>query len=70
MKKAKIAFWLILICFLALLGYQNWDFFMKPNGLRINLLLVQYQTPELTKRHSFSNFFRCRSTYFLFHHPV
>ncbi len=57
MKKAKIAFWLILICFLALLGYQNWDFFMKPNGLRINLLLVQYQTPELQNAILFLIFF-------------
>jgi hypothetical protein len=47
MKKVKIAFWLILIGFLVLLGYQNWDFFMEPNALRINLLMVQYDTPQL-----------------------
>jgi hypothetical protein len=47
MKKAKIAFWLILAGFLVLLGYQNWDFFMAKQGLHINLLVVQYDTPEL-----------------------
>ena len=47
MKKAKIAFWLILIGFLALLGYQNLDFFMAKQGLHINLFIVQYDTPEL-----------------------
>ncbi len=57
MKKAKIAFWLILIGFLLLLGYQNWDFFMSQHGLRINLLMVQYETPELQNAVLFLIFF-------------
>ena len=47
MKKAKIAFWGILIAFIALLAYQNWDFFMSTHGLKINLLFIDYRTPEL-----------------------
>ncbi len=47
MKKAKIAFWGILVVFGALLAYQNWDFFMSTHGLRINLLVKEYHTPEL-----------------------
>ena len=47
MKKAKIAFWLILLGFLGMLAYQNWDFFMSRHGLRIDLVVAEYQTPEL-----------------------
>ena len=47
MKKAKIAFWVILCGFIALLAYQNWDFFMSTHGLRINLFFKEYQTPML-----------------------
>ena len=57
MKKAKMAFWLILIAFLALLAYQNWDFFMSQHGLRINLLVVDYNTPELQNAILFLIFF-------------
>jgi predicted membrane protein len=57
MKKAKIAFWLILIGFLGLLGYQNYDFFMSQHGLRINLLFVQYDTPQLQNAILFLIFF-------------
>ncbi len=48
MKKAKIAFWLILIAFMALLAYQNWDFFMSEHRLRLNLFGIdESSTPEL-----------------------
>jgi len=47
MKKIKFVFWLILIVFLALLAYQNWDYFMSQHGLRINLFVAEYQTPPL-----------------------
>ena len=57
MKKVKIAFWLVLIGFLASLGYQNWDFFMEPHGLRINLLFVKYSAPELPNAILFLVFF-------------
>jgi len=57
MKKAKIAFWGILIAFVALLAYQNWDFFMSTHGLRINLLIKDYHTPELQNAILFLIFF-------------
>jgi len=57
MKNAKIAFWLILIGFLGLLGYQNYDFFMSQHGLRINLLFVQYDTPQVQNAILFLIFF-------------
>jgi Zn-dependent protease with chaperone function len=47
MKKIKLVFWLILIAFLALLSYQNWDYFMSQHGLRIDLFVVEYHTPPL-----------------------
>ncbi|MBT8371560.1 MAG: LapA family protein [Deltaproteobacteria bacterium] len=47
MKKIKLVFWLILIAFLALLTYQNWDYFMSQHGLRINLFVAEYHTPPL-----------------------
>ncbi len=47
MKKIKLVFWLILIAFLALLTYQNWDYFMSQHGLRINLFVAEYNIPPL-----------------------
>ena len=47
MKRAKLIFWLIIFGFIALLAYQNLDFFMAKHGLRINLFIVQYHTPEI-----------------------
>jgi hypothetical protein len=57
MKKAKIAFWGILIAFIALLVYQNLDFFMSTHGLRVNLLVKEYRTPELQNAILFLIFF-------------
>lgn len=47
MKKLKLVFWLILIAFLALLTYQNWEYFMSQHALRINLFVAEYHTPPL-----------------------
>ena len=57
MKKAKIAFWGILIAFIALLAYQNWEFFMSTHGLRVNLLVKEYHTPKLQNAILFLIFF-------------
>lgn len=57
MKKAKIAFWLIIFGFIALLTYQNWEFFMSKHGLRIDLMIVSYQTPEIQNTILFLIFF-------------
>ncbi len=58
MKKAKIAFWLILIGFIALLSYQNWDFFMSEHRLRLNLFVTEeFSTPKLQNAILFLFFF-------------
>jgi uncharacterized integral membrane protein len=58
MKKAKIAFWLILIGFIALLSYQNWDFFMSQHRLRLDLFVTEeFSTPELQNAILFLFFF-------------
>jgi len=59
MKKAKIAFWAILIGFMVLLAYQNWDFFMSEHhSLRLNLYVTdEFSTPELQNAIFFLMFF-------------
>jgi heme/copper-type cytochrome/quinol oxidase subunit 1 len=58
MKKAKIAFWLILIGFIVLLAYQNWDFFMSEHRLRLNLFVTEeFSTPKLQNAILFLFFF-------------
>ena len=58
MKKAKIAFWLILIGFIALIAYQNWDFFMSEHRFRLNLFVTEeFSTPKLQNAILFLFFF-------------
>ncbi len=58
MKKAKIAFWLILLGFIALLSYQNWDFFMSEHRLRLDLFVTdEFSTPNLQNAILFLIFF-------------
>jgi len=47
MKKMKIAFWIIPLGFLALIGFQNKEFFQKSQSLRVDLLFTAYETPEI-----------------------
>jgi mannose/fructose/N-acetylgalactosamine-specific phosphotransferase system component IID len=47
MKKVKAVFWLLVICFVALVVYQNLDYFLGKESLDINLYFKRYQTPEL-----------------------
>lgn len=47
MKKLKIAFWIIPIGFLALIVFQNKEFFKKSQSLRVDLMFTAYETPEL-----------------------
>ena len=47
MKKIKIAFWILVFAFLALIIYQNKAFFQAPLSLQVNLAVAQYTTPEL-----------------------
>lgn len=47
MKKFKIAFWILVFAFLALVIYQNKAFFQAPLSLQVNLAVTAYETPEL-----------------------
>lgn len=48
MKKVKIAFWLVIIAFLLLLGYQNKEFFLQRHSFDLNLWVsAPYQSPEI-----------------------
>ena len=48
MKKVKIVFWVLLIAFLLLVGYQNKGFFLQKNAFGLNLFVTDaYMTPEI-----------------------
>lgn len=48
MKKVKIGFWLILIAFLILVGYQNKAFFLQKHSFDLNVwVTAPYTTPEI-----------------------
>ena len=48
MKKVKIAFWLIILVFAGVFGYQNKDFFMAKQSFSLKLpFLETLHTPEL-----------------------
>ncbi len=48
MKKATLFIWAIIFGVIALLVFQNQDFFLKNQALRVNLGVVnEYLTPEL-----------------------
>ena len=48
MKKATLIIWAIILGFIALVIFQNQNFFMTPQSLRINLGVInEYNTPEL-----------------------
>lgn len=48
MKKVKIGFWLILIAFLFLVGYQNKAFFLQKHSFDLNVwVTAPYETPEI-----------------------
>ena len=47
MKKVKTAIWVIIIGFVAILIFQNQEFFMAGQSLAFNLLFADYKTPEI-----------------------
>ena len=57
MKKLKVVFWVIVLGFLALIIFQNQDFFMTKHSLVINLYFSKYFTPELHNAVLFLAFF-------------
>ena len=58
MKKAKIAFWVILVCFLALIFFSNKEYLLLKHALNLKLpFLEPYHTPELANAIFFLVFF-------------
>lgn len=57
MKKVKIAFWVIVFGFLALVIFQNQEFFLARQSLDINLYMASYQTPSVPNAVLFVAFF-------------
>jgi uncharacterized integral membrane protein len=55
MNKTKIGFWALIIIFIALLIYQNQEFFMAKQSLTFKL--VDYQSPDLDIYVIFVGFF-------------
>ncbi len=48
MKKVKIGFWILVIAFLLLLGFQNKAFFIQKNAFALNLYVTDtYMTKEI-----------------------
>ena len=48
MKKVKIGFWLIIIAFLLLVGFQNKAFFLQKQSFDLNVwVTTPYKTPEI-----------------------
>ena len=56
MKKLKIALWAALLGFIFLIIYQNHPYFLGKQSLGINLLVVDYRTPEI---YNLALFFIC-----------
>ena len=57
MKKAKVVIWLIIIGFIALIIYQNKEFFLTKHSFGINLLVFNYRSPEVYSAILFLLFF-------------
>ena len=47
MKKVKLAIWVVIIAFVAILIFQNQEFFLSVKSLKLDLLIAQYQSPEI-----------------------
>ena len=46
MKKVKMGIWVAIVAFTAIFIYQNQQFFLAGQSLRLNLLFAEYQSPE------------------------
>ena len=57
MKNVKIAFWVILFGFIALILYQNREFYMSQHSLGMDLMVFKYHTPEVPNAILFLGFF-------------
>jgi hypothetical protein len=59
MKKARIILWLVIFGLLALIIFQNEEFFMAEQSFRINVLFAQYTSPMIPSALLFVLFFVC-----------
>lgn len=59
MKKAKTVLWIIIIGFIGLIIFQNWDYFNTRQALGVDLFFSQFVIPE------FSNYFYFLSCFLL-----
>jgi uncharacterized integral membrane protein len=57
MKKVKIVFWLLVLGFMGLVFFQNQDYFLAKNSLRIDLWFQKYLIPETPNGLYFLAFF-------------
>ena len=58
MKKVKLVVWMLIIAFVAILIYQNRDFFWaSKQGLAVDLAFAKYQIPEVEHLIIFGAFF-------------
>ncbi len=46
MKKVKMGIWVAIVAFIAIFIYQNQQFFLAGQSIRLNLLFAEYQSPE------------------------
>jgi uncharacterized integral membrane protein len=47
MKKFKIVLWVIIVAFILTVFFENKDFFLKTQGIDLNLYFKNYQSPAL-----------------------
>ena len=47
MKKVKVGIWAAIVLFFAILIYQNQSFFLQKTSLGLDLIVVDYKTPEV-----------------------
>ena len=57
MRKFKIGFWAVIFGLMGIVIFQNQDFFMAKQSLRIDLILTKYETPELHRAILFAGIF-------------
>jgi uncharacterized membrane protein len=57
MRKFKIGFWAVIFGLMGIVVFQNQDFFMAKQSLRIDLIVTKYETPELHRAILFAGIF-------------
>ena len=59
MKKARIILWLVIFGFMALVIFQNQEFFLAEQSFSINVLVTKYTSPLIPTAVLFVLFFLC-----------